>query len=299
MGVSLETIFRKEVNFLKEPPEEKPLTYQLAGEELRVTRYWPYAIPQRRILRSKNPIDGPAVRFQLFNDKISQAHWTLIRQGQSHDEIHLGPAKVILTDGSYKYTGGDVIVIEPDIKADHLKYKVYSKRTGGILNRGVAVAGDIVDTGWRMGLKLRLISFLPHARKEYFYQEREKPIDGVTTSAIEIDYMGERRWLGMGAMTRYFLEDRAYVVSYRRAYLRLDFDVELKDFRVGRYEGSMRAASYESGVFVKGLGATTISMNDPLKYRGFTFYQSSFQEAEPGASLCLYFLSQSRSGPIY
>ena len=281
MGTGLETLFRKKVHFLKKPPEKYPLTYKLAGEELRVTRYWPYAVPQRRILRSKDPVYGPAVRFQLFNDKISQAHWLLIRPGQGHNEVDLGPAKVILSDGSYKYTRGNVIVIEP-LTVDRLRYKVYSKRRGGFLKQGVARAGDVVNTGWTMGLQLRLISFLPRAKKEYIYQKKEQPIDGVTTSAIEVDYRGEKRWLGMGAMTRYFLEDRAYVVSYRNTYLRLGFDVELKDFRVGRYKGSMRAASYESDVFVEDLGPVTISMNNPLKHQGFTFYQSSFQEAEPG-----------------
>ena len=48
----------------------------------------------------------------------------------------------------------------------------------------------------------------------------------------------------------------------------------------------MRAASYESDVKVIKEGVegkkTTISMNEPLKYNGFTFYQSSFQQDEMG-----------------
>ena len=53
-----------------------------------------------------------------------------------------------------------------------------------------------------------------------------------------------------------------------------------------RYQGTMRAASYESDVQVKQNGVsgekTTISMNEPLKYNGFTFYQSSFQQDDFG-----------------
>ena len=282
IGVGLETLFRKPVNFIKKPPEKYPLTYQLAGHKWHVTRFLPYTIPQRRVSRSQYKADGPAVRFQLFNDKISQAHWIFLRQGQEYEEVHLGPAKVVLSDGSYQYKEGYIIVLEPDIEKNHLKYRIYSQSKGGIINQGTAVAGDIVETGWTMGLKLRLISFLPQAKKEYVYQEKERPIEGVTTSAIEVEYRGERRWLGLGAVTRYFVENRAYMASYRNAFFRLNFDIELKGFRVGRYQGSMRAASYESDVFIKGLGKTTISMNHPLKYRGFTFYQASFQEAEPG-----------------
>ena len=61
----------------------------------------------------------------------------------------------------------------------------------------------------------------------------------------------------------------------------------LKDFEVGRYQGTRRAASYASDVQVvekdKSVnGPYHISMNEPLYYKNFTFYQSSFQEDEMG-----------------
>ncbi|MCB0379326.1 MAG: cytochrome c biogenesis protein ResB, partial [Bdellovibrionales bacterium] len=66
----------------------------------------------------------------------------------------------------------------------------------------------------------------------------------------------------------------------------LGFQLKLEDFRVGRYQGTRRAASYESDVSIVDKdapeGKITISMNEPLKYKGFTFYQSSFQEDEMG-----------------
>ena len=244
---------------------------------------------------------GAALRFQLFNEKLSEARWLLLQRGRSHGELSLGPAQVVLSDGSYKYEKGNVIVIEPDVlkgakepevlkkhgkdsnlSEAHLNYKVYSDRQGGLVKEGRAAVGDVVDTGWSMGLKLRLISFFPQAKREYTYQKRDRPVEGLTTSAIEVEYRGEKRWLGLGAMTRYFLEDRFHTVSYRRCFFPLDFELELKDFRVKRYEGSLRASSYESEVAVEGLGVTKISMNRPLKHKGFTFYQSSFQQEEPG-----------------
>jgi hypothetical protein len=44
----------------------------------------------------------------------------------------------------------------------------------------------------------------------------------------------------------------------------------------------MRASTYQSLVDVEGLGEKEISMNEPLKYKGYTFYQASFQE-DPGS----------------
>ena len=44
----------------------------------------------------------------------------------------------------------------------------------------------------------------------------------------------------------------------------------------------MRAASYESEVNVPELGDLVISMNEPLKHEGLTFYQASFHEDDAG-----------------
>jgi cytochrome c biogenesis protein ResB len=57
--------------------------------------------------------------------------------------------------------------------------------------------------------------------------------------------------------------------------------MKLKNFSVGRYPGTMMAMSYESVVDVAGQ-EHVISMNEPLKHAGFTFYQASFQEDESG-----------------
>ncbi len=327
LGTPMEILLRKEVDFLTKPPERYPLVYPLEEGNLHVRRYWPYAVPRERMIHSKDHRGGPAVRIQLFNDKISETHWLwLKRQGEEKSEVNLGPAKVILAPHPYTYTeNGNAIVLEVVVNEkslalegdtgkpasldggkpaslggdsgkslaleaetrsvqllQSLRYQIHSQRRGGLLKKGKVTPGDIVDTGWRMDLQLRVISFLPSAQREYLYEKRERPLEGMTTPAIEIEYRGDKRWLGLGAITRYFLENRAYIVSYRRSYLRLPFDLELRDFRVGRYKGSMRAASYESDVFIKGFGEVTISMNQPLKYQGLTFYQSSFQEAESG-----------------
>ena len=50
---------------------------------------------------------------------------------------------------------------------------------------------------------------------------------------------------------------------------------------MGRHQGTLKAASYESLVEVEG-EEYLISMNEPLKRKGLTFYQSSFQEDDMG-----------------
>ncbi|MBI4864324.1 MAG: cytochrome c biogenesis protein ResB, partial [Candidatus Riflebacteria bacterium] len=59
---------------------------------------------------------------------------------------------------------------------------------------------------------------------------------------------------------------------------------------VGRHPGTNQPASFSSDVFVddveKGVkGTRTISMNEPLVHRGWTFYQSSYVEGSPMTSI--------------
>jgi hypothetical protein len=71
--------------------------------------------------------------------------------------------------------------------------------------------------------------------------------------------------------------------------LALPFDVTLLDFRSDKYPGSQMAATYESHVRVqdpeKGTFEHHISMNQPLRYRGYVFFQASFVEGRPMMSV--------------
>jgi cytochrome c biogenesis protein ResB len=65
--------------------------------------------------------------------------------------------------------------------------------------------------------------------------------------------------------------------------------VTLLDFNSDKYPGSNMAATYESWVRVDdpehGVSEHHISMNHPLHYRGYIFFQSSFVEGEPMMSI--------------
>ena len=132
-----------------------------------------------------------------------------------------------------------------------------------------------------MGLVLRVLKFLPHAKEQVTFQASARSTP-VTTGAIKINYNGTERWLGLNSSLKLFSEDAVYVVVFGNRMLDLGFPLKLKSFKVGRYQGTMRAASYESVVDVPSVGDHVISMNEPLKFNGYTFYQSSFSEDERG-----------------
>jgi len=78
-------------------------------------------------------------------------------------------------------------------------------------------------------------------------------------------------------------------VAYRAPEVALPFRVSLLRFNSDKYPGSNMPATYESWVRVddpeRGVSEHHISMNHPLHYRGYIFFQASFVEGEPMMSI--------------
>jgi len=69
----------------------------------------------------------------------------------------------------------------------------------------------------------------------------------------------------------------------------MPFQVTLLRFRSEKYPGSNMAATYESRVRIddpeRGVSEHLISMNNPLHYRGYIFFQASYVEGVPMISI--------------
>lgn len=65
----------------------------------------------------------------------------------------------------------------------------------------------------------------------------------------------------------------------------LPFSLKLNDFRHENYPGTDKPRSYSSQLVVQDTGLSwpvTVEMNRPLRYKGYTFFQSSFLTGEDG-----------------
>ncbi len=74
-------------------------------------------------------------------------------------------------------------------------------------------------------------------------------------------------------------------IKLTRAQTSLPFSIALQDFRKIDYPGTIKAREYESDLIIednKTEWPATISMNKPLRYKGYTFYQSSFEQSAAG-----------------
>lgn len=76
-----------------------------------------------------------------------------------------------------------------------------------------------------------------------------------------------------------------FIITLRRERTPLPFDVKLVKFDKQIYPGTDKPRAFSSEVIVQDGDLnwhSLISMNNPLRYKGYTFYQSSFLENEQG-----------------
>lgn len=279
-GESYQKFHEQKVNFFFNPPTaEKPLKIPLASGDLIFNEFYHYALVDSKIVPSEDKNDPAGVRFQISNDRVNQTQWLLGKKNQP-SEIALGPATIVLTDKPYTYLGGNVLVLRP-VDENKIQYEVYSDKLRQQIKNGEVEGGGQFDLGW-MNLQFRLLKYIPQAKQDIKYIKREQS-SPEATSAVKFTYNGKEQWLGLNSMVRLFGDSEMYILTYGNRRLPLSFDMYLKNFEVGRYQGTMRAASYQSLVYLTDENREVlISMNEPLQHKGFTFYQASFQEDSMG-----------------
>lgn len=266
--------------FLRPPPYPE---FNVGNHKARIVDYYHYAKMEEKLNPSTDPKDTAAFRVQLQNDRVNMTQWIVRDPKQTFDSLDLGPAKVVVTEGKYSYQGGNELVLRPlaESKSEEFEYEIYTKSKGGMTKRGRATAGDTVDLGW-MGLQLRVLKYMPHAKQETLFKKLDRPGGISTTSALKVEFDGKPYWIGLNATVRIFTETNVFLLGYHNQRLDLGFDIALDNFSIGRYQGTMRAATYASDVSLDEIGKVHISMNEPLKYKGYTFYQASFSEDANG-----------------
>ncbi|MCM2322660.1 MAG: cytochrome c biogenesis protein CcsA [Oligoflexia bacterium] len=86
------------------------------------------------------------------------------------------------------------------------------------------------------------------------------------------------------------VQGKRYELELRRARTVLPFKIHLVQFEKKMYPGTGMAKSYKSVVLLEDGGVSqraVIQMNEPLRHRGYTFYQSSFIENPQGDTTVL------------
>lgn len=286
-------------------------TFGDSGLEIQVERYLPYAVVEGKKLVSKNnePVN-PAVEVAIRNTKGTPKvekqtvfalfpEFNTIHKGKNKDEQGLGvtlsmqaPQEVESLRGVGKSRGRLFLAQTAD--DSKLLYRVLAA-AGSVNSQGELSIGKKVETGW-MNIELEAKQWLKAAviDEEPRSVETIEGADEPYLSAIRlIRNNGSPFWLleGMGKAISVGSSD--LVVSYQRDKLNLPFQLYLDKFTMGTNPGTNTAASFISNVTVKDPQANkdreaVISMNEPLKYGGYYFYQASYQLAPGQAPVSVF-----------
>ncbi len=136
-----------------------------------------------------------------------------------------------------------------------------------------------------LGMEFTVQRFLKHAKARTEIRPArpgEKGSPWIVLGASHRGASGEVR-LALGESKILSLGPRDLSLAFGRRFLRLPFQVELLDFRLRTYPGTKRPADYQSLVRILPEGGEgkplkrMISMNRPLSFRGYKFFQSSYR----------------------
>lgn len=280
-GENMRKVYEQEVDlYLRPPTADQPLRIPLgAGEEIEIFEYVPFALLEQKVVESQKGAAQKAIRFQLQNSFTSVTEWLLGKTGEAQ-VFTLGPAQVVLADAEYQPSGQNEIVLTARGEDAGLSYVIYSRENKHKPRRGTIRPGEVIETPW-MGMQFRLLKYWPRAERELSYKSVPYPRSN-TTAVLRLRFGGVVETVPLDSVIRLYGANTGYYFGYRHRRLQLGFSLLLKDFKMGLYQGTRQAMSYESHVYVPEQGDVVISMNEPLKYRGFTFYQASFQADEQG-----------------
>jgi len=226
----------------------------------------------------------PALKLRLLSSRATFNDWMFL-QPDTGTTNQIGPAVIRFTSGKPDLT------IIPEKATLHLFLdgnpklppKIAVARAGQEFKElGRAPVGKNVPLGW-MDFEMVLDSYHDSAVPQAVYFPLTTPVPGFDGyQVVEIQLENETMWLELGASGQITAGDSLYYVQFARRQVDLGFELGLKKFEIGYYEGTTRPKSYSSEVEVAGQ-THIISMNEPLHHGGFTFYQASYEMDEMGS----------------
>jgi len=242
---------------------------------------------------------NPALRLRLKSPFADETIWLLSRESQ-RAHVNLGPASF----------GFHEAASEPEAEAqlghgagqNHasfvrmpdgtLRYAMFSRSEAG--PRGTVRPGETLTTPW-MGMTVGVEELLEKAALVRSVEPAPPPAkDNQRMPAVKLRLespsgRSPSEWLLFTEARPVPFAGGTATLAYRSPEVQLPFKVTLLKFNSDKYPGSNMAATFESWVRVddpeNGVSEHHISMNNPLHYRGYIFFQASFVEGQPMMSI--------------
>ncbi len=275
-----------------------------SGYKVRVRRYLPYAQVSGKEIRSvsSRPVN-PMIEFDLTApDGKTDTHRIFARFPDRDFPAAGGmPPSTQPAESPVTFRYEEATVLGPrtnslDLIAD-ANDQLYARITdeqGNVTSRRI-VLGKTAETPWD-DTSVTVIEYLPRARQERVLKPiPPRPRHRVPAAklCLKTDQTAHRLWVRRGESYDVHIGGRRVQVGFVPPRTRLGFEITLLEPVITKYPGSQSPRTYESRVRINDkindvTLERTISMNAPLKYGGYRFYQSSYQfdrRNEPAASM--------------
>jgi hypothetical protein len=285
-GQAYDLVLEQRLNFDLRRNLTSAKTYSIKGEDqaIKVLQYFPKA---GREVVAENVAMGKGVsafKLRLLGSRATFNDWMFL-QPDTGTTNQVGPAVIRF------------VKEKPDLRKAPEKATLYLYQEGGpelppkiavaragqpFRELGRAPIGKNIPLGW-MDFEMVLDSYHASAIPRASYFPLTTPVPGFDGyQVVEVELAGEKLWLELGASGQVSSGDALYYVQFTRRQVDLGFELGLKKFEIGYYEGTTRPKTYSSEVEV--LGQThLISMNEPLHHGGYTFYQASYELDDEGS----------------
>ncbi len=254
------------------------------GFTLQVLRYLPHASvggDSEVISLSDRPVN-PAVEVELADASSSEKRLAFSRFpdfGSLHGETKTKDIKLTFISESAEAPRSPIVVVGgPDGKL--------FVRFAGPGNSQVVeelTQAQSVNSPWPEQ-SFVVLQRLDNAKMDWKIQSVE-PVRKEAQPAIRLKLTSSQDtstvWLQKYRPRAVTVEGKSYELQFADKQLPLGFGITLNKFRVGYHPGTNRPRSFESRVTLvdPSTGRTldrVVSMNNPTKYGGYTFYQSSY-----------------------
>lgn len=299
-----------EASHLGEETLTLPYIYPLGDSGYRVKLnklYQKAAVVGKELIDQTEPDakKNPAAQLTLMGPDLIENH-TVFANFPDFPTVHGMKPSAVGASIYYRLPGGGSEGESHELRfvkgRDTLQYQI---QDGAQLNTGEVVVGEAVSTGW-MDLTFTVEEYFSHStfKHDYTPMENTTEFEGAT-SAIQVRVTpevpvlkvpgsgqaeknkpgtfrtGTTVWLGQGVMEKIKMGDTTYHLMYGKRRVPTGFNLQLKDFKIETYPGTEDPASYKSDVVLmdetEGVRKNiTISMNEPLEYKGFKVYQSGY-----------------------
>lgn len=275
------------------------------GYTVRVLQYLPHAVvgPGGQVGSASDRPENPAVQYEVLGEGASQKGWAFSRFPE-FSSMH----------GAKQLEGLKVTFTGPRSAAPPVPIEVFSGPGAELHVRfsadGAAPAlqrlelDTPVETPWE-GLKFAVLRRYDHARIDRPVEPVE-PVRTERTPALLVELTGPEQsrqtWLQKYDPRTVTVGGASYELTFADKTVPLGFDLTLNKFEVGYYPGGRRPRSFESSITVVdpttgGSQSRVVSMNHPVKFGGYSLYQSSYRQTS-GRSVSFLSVARDPGKPI-